>query len=204
MYGKNRIDWIILAVSIASIVWFFIINRDFPFNMYGRQGGHLKWLLYFIFMLLGAKLEIRETTRQMSSIKSLSFALLGIVFFYAFYLLGLKVEKLEYLEILNFIPLFFAVYYLYQWGGDSPMAKSLYQNRVVYFLVRFIGGLCLEIYLIQSCFFTDALNHLFPLNIPIIFIVIVVAAYLSRCFARFISQTFKESHYDWKKMISIY
>lgn len=203
LYCRNKINLIIGIVSLASVIWFLSMERTFPFNMYGIKGGYLKWLLYFNFMLLGAKLGANGIIPMNKSFKYFVYALLGIVAYYVFYVLGVKVEKIEYIEILNFIPLLFAVYYLYYWG-NSPMAKSLYKNRICYFIIRFIGGLCLEVYLIQSCIFTDKLNHIFPLNVPIIFCVIVIVAYLSRCLSRFISQTFKDGPYDWKKMIEKY
>ena len=114
-----------------------------------------------------------------------------------------RYQKIEWLHIFSFIPLLIAVYALYLWG-EGAFAKSIYTNKVGHFIVRFVGGLCLEIYLIQNSLFTDKLNFLFPLNISIFFCIIVLAAYLVRCFARFISQSFSDSPYDWKKMVSIY
>jgi cytochrome c oxidase subunit IV len=203
LYAKDKINWIIGFVSLASIAWFFSVERSFPFNMYGVEGRYMKWLLYFSFMLLGAKLGSSNIILKTKTRRSLVYALLGIMGFYVFYFIGVKVERFEYIEIFNFLPLLFAVYYIYQ-CGNTPMAKSLCQNKIGYFIIRFVGGLCLEMYLIQRSIFTDKLNHLFPLNIPIIFCIIVIAAYLSRCLARFISQTFKDNPYDWGKMISIY
>ena len=58
--------------------------------------------------------------------------------------------------------------------------------------------------MIQNILITRKLNFLFPLNIPIVLCEIIVGAYLLRCMARFISQTFKEAPYDWKKMVDIY
>ena len=45
LYAKDKINWIIGFVSLASIAWFFSVERSFPFNMYGVEGRYMKWLL---------------------------------------------------------------------------------------------------------------------------------------------------------------
>ena len=170
LYLRKHINLIIVLVSLASCVWFFTLERPFPFNMYGLN-----------FMLLGAKVgSMAQQADGSSAARHLICALLGIVGFYAFYMAGVKVEMVESLEVLNFIPLLFGVYYLYRWANGQS-ARRLYTNKTGHFVVRFIGGLCLEVYLIQDCLFTDRLNALFPLNLLIVFLAIVVTAYLARC-----------------------
>ena len=203
LYFKERINLIIVLVSLASCAWFLTVDRHFPFKMYGEEGGYLKWLLYFNFMLLGAKVGGMSTPARVGPASALACSLLGIVGFYAVYLTGMKVERLEWVEMLNFIPLLFAVYYLYEWS-NGPTARRLYSSKAGHFAVRFIGGLCLEVYLIQESLFTDRLNALFPLNLLIVFCAIVLAAYLARCLARLISQTFKDAPYDWSKLVDKY
>lgn len=81
--------------------------------------------------------------------------------------------------------------------------KRLYNNRILGWCIKFIGGLCLEIYLAQSVLFTDKMNSVFPLNIFIMFVIIIFAAYILRCFARIFSQTFKDGDYDWKAIVKL-
>ena len=95
------------------------------------------------------------------------------------------------------------LYYAYLWANGKFM-RSVYQTKWGNLIIRFVGGLCLENYLIQNRVLTTSLNHLFPLNLVIVFVMIILASYLLRCFARFISQTFKDAPYDWKQMVSIY
>ena len=93
------------------------------------------------------------------------------------------------------------VYYFFK-VMNSKYIDSIYSKRWVYVPVRFIGGLCLEIYLVQFSLFTDNMNNLFPLNLLIMFAIIIISAYLLRCGARLFSQTFMESDYDWHKIIA--
>ena len=203
LYAKKRIYWIIVIVSVASLAWFYLIDRTFPYNMYLPDVGYLKWLCYFSFMLLGAKIGMEGKSNNKSSWNNFLLAMLGIIGFYGFYITGMKWEKLEWIEVYNFIPLLFGIYYLYQWGNSS-FARNIYNNKVTRFIVRFVGGLCLEIYLTQMPLISTKLNHIFPLNLIIVFFVIVVIAYLVRCLARFISQTFKDEPYNWKKIVAVY
>ena len=71
------------------------------------------------------------------------------------------------------------------------------------FVIRAIGGLCLEVYLVQYSLFTDKLNFLFPLNLLIVFVEILAVAYMLRCFARIWSQTFKDGDYDRKEVFRV-
>ena len=43
-----------------------------------------------------------------------------------------------------------------------------------------------------------------PYGILIMLLVFIVVAYFTRCLERFISQTFKDSLYDWKKIVDVY
>ena len=66
-----------------------------------------------------------------------------------------------------------------------------------------VGGLCLEIYLVQTSLFTDKMNVVFPLNLIVMFVIIVLAAYILRCGARLFAQTFKDMDYDWRAVFKM-
>lgn len=82
--------------------------------------------------------------------------------------------------------------------------KKLYNNKYVGPVIKIIGGLCLEIYLVQTSLFTDKMNHLFPLNLFIMLFIIIIVAYALRCVARIFSQTFKDGEYDWRAVFKLY
>ena len=44
------------------------------------------------------------------------------------------------------------------------------------------------------------MNFLFPLNIPLMMLIILVVSYMCRCLARIISQTFRTEDYEWGKV----
>ena len=204
LYFRKKINWVMAIVLMCVLICFFSIDRPFPFNMYGEGRYYVKWFLFFVFMLLGAKVGAMNTAQQAKyQWRNLLLVLISIVAFYVLVVLSTRIERFEFLNVFSVIPLILITYFFYLWGEGSA-AKSIYNSKVGHFIIRFIGGLCLEVYLIQNSLFTDKLNFLFPLNIPIIFCVIVIAAYLVRCLARLISQTFKDAPYDWKKIVSAY
>ena len=67
----------------------------------------------------------------------------------------------------------------------------------------FVGGLCLEIYIVQGTLLPmmHCLDVIFPLNYIIVFITIVLCAYLLKCSTRFLTQTFSDKPYNWPEII---
>ena len=68
-----------------------------------------------------------------------------------------------------------------------------------------MSALCLEVYLCQTWIFPlgKQLIYLFPLNIILSLSLIFGLAYTIKVFSNFLSQTFKEGDYNWKKMLTI-
>ena len=87
---------------------------------------------------------------------------------------------------------------------QQKLLTQAYHHHLTGPIIRFISGLCLEIYLVQYNLFTDKLNNIFPLNLLVIFSTILVTAYLLRCLSRIWSQTFKDGDYDWRDVTKLY
>ena len=86
---------------------------------------------------------------------------------------------------------------------NSGVILMIYENKYVHFCVYSISALCLEIYLCQLAVITPRLNHIFPFNIPIIIIGVILLAYIVKVFSNFFSQTFKEQDYNWKAIFKL-
>ena len=202
VYFMDKLKVIALLVVAGSAIWFYSVYKNPDFTTLYSPEQYIRWLLFFIFMLFGAKLGSKQNVKSKPAIDVL-LLLVSIGSFYAIFIASTKISSLRGIQFLSFIPLLCAVYYFYKVCA-SKQAEKVYKSKVGFFLIRFIGGLCLEIYLVQHYLFTDKMNNIFPLNLIIMFAVIVIAAYVTRCFARFISQTFKDNPYDWKKIIEWY
>ncbi len=205
VYLRDRLNAVMLALIAAGSVWFFASGM--PAGMFGNEQYQVRWVYYFLFMLFGAMVGMRSVHpvegKTMNQWWHLALSLLSVVIFFALNGVTARYQAMGWLQVVTFLPLMSFMYFLYRWG-EGAFARSIYTGKVGHFIIRFIGGLCLEVYLIQNLLFTDKLNYLFPLNLLIFFVVIVIAAYLLRCLARLISQTFKDAPYDWKKMVSAY
>lgn len=201
LYFKDRILPIGILVALGSAVLFSYAYKTPGFNMYDDY--KIRWLLFFNYMLLGAKMGTLVNDIKSKPVVDACLLLLSIVCFYVLYIVGLRIRNVAFLQFFSFIPLLCAVYYFYKIGA-SHWAERLYKNKTGKFFIRFVGGVSLEIYMIQYFLLTDKMNDLFPLNILIMFVIIVFVAYLTRCLARLISQTFKETPYEWRRIIELY
>ena len=79
----------------------------------------------------------------------------------------------------------------------------MYLKKYGHLIIMTISGLCLESYLIQYSVFTTKMNGIFPLNLPIMVIVVLIVSYVCRCLARVFSQTFGVGEYNWRKVFAL-
>lgn len=196
----HHLKWVFGIVALICIAWYFIMDRPADYNMYGAT--YFKWGHYFLFMLLGAMMGISQKQWKFN-FKTDFIKLIGSIFiYYAILFAGRIYTLFSELQIISLIPLLFIVYYFYK-VCSSDTLEMVYTNRYIGWSIKFIGGLCLEIYLVQGVLFTENMNHIFPINILIMFIIIFAVAYLLRCGSRIFSQTFKDGEYDWKAVFKL-
>lgn len=196
----HHLKWVFGIVALICIAWYFIMDRPADYNMY--RATYFKWGHYFLFMLLGAMMGISQKQWKFN-FKTDFIKLIGSIFiYYAILFAGRIYTLFSELQIISLIPLLFIVYYFYK-VCSSDTLKKWYTNRYIGWSIKFIGGLCLEIYLVQGVLFTENMNHIFPINILIMFIIIFAVAYLLRCGSRIFSQTFKDGEYDWKAVFKL-
>lgn len=193
----NQLRLVFIIASIITIIWYLMIDRPENYNMYG--GTYFKWCHYFLFMLLGAMMGVSKKELKSSFGYDLMKLIGSVVIYYAILFSGRIYSICSELQIVSLIPLLYIVYYSYKVCNSETM-KRLYNNKMLGWCIKFVGGLCLEIYLVQYTLFTDKMNSIFPLNIIIMFVIIIFVAYILRCLARIFSQTFKDGDYDWKKI----
>ena len=183
-----------MAVAIACAVYFMLINTPMDFNMYGA--GYFKWFHFFMFMLMGAMMGISQREYKYHFVWD-GLKLIGcVVAFYALYAFK-DIAVYNKFQMLIWIPLLGTVFYFFKLCNSDFMKKA-YHHCTVGWIIKLVGGLCLEIYLVQTALFTDKMNAVFPLNLIVMFAIIVFAAYILRCSARLFAQTFKDMDYDWR------
>ena len=195
----TRLKAVFAASCAVVMVWYAFEDSSVPF-MY--QETYFKWCHYFLFMLLGAIIGANKSERKYMLWKDLIMCGACIVIFYGILMLGTKWTIMSRLQIISLVPLLGTPFFLYK-VCNSGVILMIYENKYVHFCVYSISALCLEIYLCQLAVITPRLNHIFPFNIPIIIIGVILLAYIVKVFSNFFSQTFKEQDYNWKAIFKL-
>ena len=200
-YYKNSIVTISVSVLVITAIWFFLDCMTPGYSMYSLKTSKICLLFFFVFMLLGAYVGSLRQRIVARPKRDWPLLLLSVIVFYLVQYLGVRF-KTPYCQFFSLFALWAVVFYMYK-VCSIRWAQRVYYSQLGFYAIRLIGGLCLEIYLVQGFLFTDKYNHLFPLNIVFVFIAILVLAYFTRCLSRFLSQTFKDEDYNWGKIVDI-
>lgn len=196
---------IVIAVYAYCVISGNLLDNNIPFDQAKWITGpsYFKWVYYFLFMLLGAMFGISQKQWKIKLLPDLIKLSICIILFYIPLFLGKKIELVSTFQIVCLIPLFGAIFYFYK-ICNNPLLMKIYNHKYAGAFIKTVGGLCLEIYLVQGVLFTDKMNQIFPANLLVMFVIIVVVAYILRCFSRFFAQTFKEADYNWKEIVKVY
>lgn len=151
-------------------------------------------------MLLGAVAGLYHNDIKANSLWDVIKLMGCILAWYVFMILIKKSPVMSDIQYVSLLPLAGICYYFYKvctyrfWG-------SLYSHKIWGQIIYIVGGVCLEAYLIQWYIFTDIINYLFPLNIPIIILMVLIVAYIIKVLANFYMQTYQEKDYRWNDIL---
>lgn len=197
LFPLIRYDWnlkVCIPLSLGAVIAFYPLF-DFNGAMFYGVDNYYRWIFFFAVMLIGGgiyKLKDNVTYKWWC----IPLAVICVVAWY-----GINyVTKGSGWIILSMIPLVGICYLTYA-IGKHPWIEKLYEFRISGNVLYIVGSLCLESYMIQKYIFTDALNFLFPLNIPIIMIMVLVSAYLLHILSGTIEQIFDSKPFNWKTLL---
>ena len=122
--------------------------------------------------------------------------IISVGLFYCFFYIG----NHNALILLSFIALMGVTRYGYL-CCCAPLLSKCYNNKYIGQLIFIVSQCCLEVYLIQKYIFTESLNGIFPLNIVVIMVAVLLVAYAVKAVAELISQTFRTEPYEWNRML---
>lgn len=194
-YMLNHLKPVFIALSLIILGSYFFVC-DLNASVMYADIDYMR-IYYFSFMLLGASVAIqKKRTAQLK--KSIAYVLISLLAYYA--CMGIYKINPFYcrFQIVSLIPLLFAIYWIYRMCEARAFNRLLEKKTGT--VIYFISCLTLEIYMVQYAIFTDKLNSIFPANIILTYIAIVIAAYLLKCMSRTFSQIFSENAFDWKKI----
>ena len=184
--------------SIITIIAYSLWEKPDNFNIYGNT--YFKWVFFFLFMLQGAIIGKKQTS--VGGKKSLLFLLPCIIIYYAMVIISSRYTNINDIQLVTLVPLLGITYFTYTLSNCNK-AKQLFTNKKINTIVMLIGGLCLEIYLIQRPLLKIDLGIPYPANYILTLTMIIVGAYILRCCARIFSQTFSKQDYNWKEIFKI-
>lgn len=201
-YASKHLWTALLVTTIVTSGSFFFIDNSNSEILYIWQ-----WSMFFAVMLLGAIVgkkmsTISNESREQRNYKQLPVLFVSIIAYYALIYAEQK-YGIQMLRMFTIIPLMSFTYSLHKLCTGT-FAQRLYKNKHTHLVIMAIGGLCLEIYLVQPSLLTDKFNNIFPLNLLLMYVIILVAAYLLRCVSRIWMQTFKDGEYNWKEVFKLY
>lgn len=193
--------WMVFGiVSLICVIWYILLDKPDDYNIYGET--YFKWGHYFLFMLLGAIMGLGSGRNNWCVIKNTIFLFISIVVYYLILLVGRLYPAYNDLQIISILSLLSITYFCYNTCSCNKVI-NIYKSNIGGWIIKFIGGLCLEIYIVQGVFLSDKFNCIFPFNILFVFIIIVFAAYILRCCSRIFAQTFKDAEYNWKEIFKM-
>lgn len=132
--------------------------------------------------------------------------LLALVSFVAYFLI-MHIGKghsdpMYYTQLFGYIPLLLFLVYAYKMSNLIKV-KQFAETR--YFLpIRIIASLTFEIYIVQHLIITDKFNALFPLNLIIVFALIVLAAYILKVATTLFEQTVLDKGWNLKLALKLF
>lgn len=203
----DKIPWIIIFTAVVTLVAYWFFPYKYEVSEKGIYGIStlFRWIPYFAMMLMGAWLGLKTKNGEMkikTTWKDLVLMIVCLVVFYGVQFVAKKVSAVAPWQIVT-IPFLAGIVYYFWRCCNAEWLRRVYETRIGNWLIMAVSGLCLESYLIQYSVITDKFNSIFPLNIPLIMLIILVVSYVCRCIARIISQTFRTEDYEWEKVFRV-
>ena len=181
------------ASIIVLAIYFLFFDYDNNGLIYGGA-DKFRWYMFFLFMLQGAIVGKNWTSITFKPYDILiCIGCIGCWYGILYFL------KSSQWQIISVIPLLGITYYLYK-IACAPIFARMYNMKYFGNVLFCIASVCLESYIIQKYVITDRFNSLFPLNIPLVMLLVLISAYGLRIVTEFIIQTFDSKPYNWNKI----
>lgn len=196
-YGKQHLNVIFVVASLIILaVWLTCFDYTGRGIFYGSND--YRRVFYFICMLQGAIMGLNSEKYAFKTWHIPAF----IISFLGWYGVLYFTTDTNW-QILSAIPLLGITQFGYS-VCDAPLFGCLYERKRTGRIIYVLGGLCLEVYVVQWFFIGPHLtSSYFPLNLITVIVLIFASAYVLRIFSNIIRQTFEKEPYRWKEVFSI-
>lgn len=191
---------IVFGVSIAvSVIYFFMT----PYAVGSVYHTKFHFICHFSIMVMGAIVYNRKECWKLHARRDIF--LLVVSFFLYFILLGLGKNHHDFLynaQILALLPLHTFVYYSFKIANSSKL-DAILNHGVVSRFISVVAALTLEIYVVQFAVITDKFNGIFPINIAINLLFILIAAYWLKVLSSLFLEIMNTEPFDLHKILKV-
>lgn len=202
----NNIQWVFACVGVLTLlIYLFFFPYKYETSSKGIYGitTLFRWIPYFGFMLTGALIGIKKDNLKFHFVIDLVKMIISLILFYGTQFIAKIYIVVAPLQIITLIPLLGVVYYFYK-ICNAPLFTHIYNKSIGHKSIMFVSSICLESYLIQYSLFTDKINFLFPLNLLIMILVVLIVSFICKCLSRIFLQTFNTEPYNWTEIFKLY
>lgn len=197
-FNKFLVQILFLSILISIVVFFSL-----PWDARSIYSTDFHYFCFFSIMLLGTIVaNNRLTEKKKNTTKDVLVMIFSICLFYGIQYVGKgKDTIIYYFQILSYIPLFSLIYYIDK-ICTYPLLEKIVKSNFLGGVILFVSNITLEIYLVGFVVFKipNKMIDLFPMNLILVFLLIIFLAYITKVVSVFIIQTFELDRYDWKKM----
>lgn len=178
---KDRARFLKIS-SIIAISYFAIYFLCFDITKYGMIYGinYYRWGLFFLVLLQG--IYIKRYISKSGTWVNVIYLLLCVATYYTI----LYSLKSSLLQIVSLVPLMGINYNLYKIGNINSIKQRVNTSKNGK-LALFIGALCFECYLVQKFIISEVWNNLFPLNLLLIVVLVLLLSYATHHLAVILS-----------------
>lgn len=178
-YLRNNLGIAFAIVTVIVCVWFGF--EDSHRSIYG--GGYFMWSHYFIPMLSGACIGLHRDAMHCHWYDGLV-SIMCVALYFVAWKCGMRQDVSGWLQLVSIPFLTLSIVFLYR-ALKSSIIQGIMCGKIGCFMTV-IGGLCLEVYLSHRVFLSSKFNSFFPLNVVVIFCLVLLLAYLVRSIKRIV------------------
>lgn len=162
------------------------------------------YVCHFSVMVMGGLCySLRDKIKCMSITRDMLWMIVSFIAYFVILKIGKGTMGIRYdIQITALIPLHTFVYYLYKVASYSWCDKA-FHSLVLGRVMSWIAALTLEVYIVQFAFITNQFNSIFPLNVLLVFAIIVLAAYLLKVMTSLFLAVLSKEDLEWKEIVRL-
>ena len=165
---------------------------------------YFHYVCHFSVMVMGGLCYLlRDKVKCSSIMRDMLWMIVSFIAYFVILKIGKGAMGIRYYsQITALIPLHTFVYYLYKVASYSWCDKA-FHSIVLGRVMSWIAALTLEVYIVQFAFITNQFNSIFPLNLLLVFAIIVLAAYLLKVMTSLFLAVLSKEDLEWKEIVRL-